>query len=471
MMLRCANAYVSYFEHAVTMLENVYLLHEVALIVICIIAARTPENSERFLATSFCNLAAAALLMIVTFAVPVVSAADEGLGAEAAVGILSGLSLGMLVLSIALRFYHLGAREGLAASVLAFGAAMAFLVAFTAVPEEYCLIVAGSMCPIAGFGILFYDRSSKSKERSFDLDSLAIELDYRPRLFSGFIVLTCIWGAIAEFLRAFYLNAGMNSMGSGPFARTQAIALAIIMMMALACLFGLIALPRSFNFSLPYRAVFLVSLSSVVLLPLILTGTPLIAAYAVASSAVVLIDMVTWIIALAFARIRTVRALATIALVRTGLALGTCTGFFANRLTWEFLSFSESSVIITATILALALALVYLTAFTESDADGIARLYPSKRRERFRSKCRQIADRFGLSERELEVMTLLGRGNNAEHIAHTLFISYNTVATHRKHIYQKLDIHSQQDLITLLDTTGSDARNIVSRQPESPKSL
>lgn len=471
MMLRCANAYVSYFEHAVATLENVYLFYEIAFAIVCIIAVRVPEKLERLLSTPFCGLAAAAFLMAITLAVPIISTIGEELGTGAAIGILSGLPSGLLVFSIALRFYRLGAREGLAASVLAFGTAMVFLVAFTVVPEEYCLIIAGAMCLIASSGILFYDRNSKSIEKPPDFTPLTINLDHRLHLFAGFIALTVIWSAIAEFLRAFYLNAGMNSMGSGLFAHTQAIALAIIMMMALACLFGLIALPRSFNFSLPYRAVFLISLSSVALLPLVLTDTPLIAVYAIASSAVVLIDMVTWIIVLAFARIRNACAIATIAVVRMGATLGTCAGFFANRLIWEPLSSSEASLVITTALLALTLALVYLTAFTENDADGIARLYPSKRRERFRSKCQQVADRFGLSERELEVMTLLGRGNNAEHIASTLFISYNTVTTHRKHIYQKLDIHSQQDLITLLDATESGAQNTAVSQTENPKSL
>ncbi|WP_270296185.1 LuxR C-terminal-related transcriptional regulator [Eggerthella sinensis] len=32
----------------------------------------------------------------------------------------------------------------------------------------------------------------------------------------------------------------------------------------------------------------------------------------------------------------------------------------------------------------------------------------------------------------------------------TLVLSKNTVATHVKHIYQKLDVHSQQELLDLV---------------------
>ena len=48
-------------------------------------------------------------------------------------------------------------------------------------------------------------------------------------------------------------------------------------------------------------------------------------------------------------------------------------------------------------------------------------------------------------------MSLLARGRNVPFIEEELIISRNTIKTHVKHIYQKLDVHSQQELIDLVE--------------------
>lgn len=59
--------------------------------------------------------------------------------------------------------------------------------------------------------------------------------------------------------------------------------------------------------------------------------------------------------------------------------------------------------------------------------------------------------RFGLSARESEVFELLARGRNRSYISKELFISDNTTRSHMKSIYRKLGIHSQQELIDLIE--------------------
>jgi len=60
----------------------------------------------------------------------------------------------------------------------------------------------------------------------------------------------------------------------------------------------------------------------------------------------------------------------------------------------------------------------------------------------------QHLERFRkLSVREKEIITLITRGNNNPNIARALDISRNTVETHRKNIYRKLDIHNVPELV------------------------
>lgn len=61
------------------------------------------------------------------------------------------------------------------------------------------------------------------------------------------------------------------------------------------------------------------------------------------------------------------------------------------------------------------------------------------------------AEDAGLSARETEVFELLARGRNRDYISKNLFISSNTTRTHMKSIYRKLDVHSHQELIDLLE--------------------
>ena len=70
----------------------------------------------------------------------------------------------------------------------------------------------------------------------------------------------------------------------------------------------------------------------------------------------------------------------------------------------------------------------------------------------FEDRLLQIAEDAHLTEREREVFGLLARGRNARYIQETLVVSYNTVKTHVSHVYAKLGVHSQQELIDAVES-------------------
>lgn len=70
----------------------------------------------------------------------------------------------------------------------------------------------------------------------------------------------------------------------------------------------------------------------------------------------------------------------------------------------------------------------------------------------FEARCRALADKCGLSPRELEVLRYAGRGYGSSYIAPALGISENTVRTHVRHIYEKLGVSGRAALIALLDS-------------------
>ena len=62
-----------------------------------------------------------------------------------------------------------------------------------------------------------------------------------------------------------------------------------------------------------------------------------------------------------------------------------------------------------------------------------------------------IARSHGITNREVEIMLLVTTGRSAARIAESLGVSTATINSHVHHIYQKLDIHSRQELIDLLE--------------------
>lgn len=66
------------------------------------------------------------------------------------------------------------------------------------------------------------------------------------------------------------------------------------------------------------------------------------------------------------------------------------------------------------------------------------------------SRCKSLADQYGLTEREQDVLYLLAQGRSRTYIRETLYISKGTVDSHIHHIYSKIGINSKDTLINML---------------------
>ena len=66
----------------------------------------------------------------------------------------------------------------------------------------------------------------------------------------------------------------------------------------------------------------------------------------------------------------------------------------------------------------------------------------------------KIGQRFGLSGREVEVLTLYALGHTQARVSEELQLSQNTVHTHIKRIYEKTDLHSRQEILDYIAEYG-----------------
>lgn len=79
---------------------------------------------------------------------------------------------------------------------------------------------------------------------------------------------------------------------------------------------------------------------------------------------------------------------------------------------------------------------------------------PGGRKRAFQEKCQVVAQKCGLTEREAEVMVLLAKGRTRARIQEELYLSSGTVATHARHIYRKVGVHSKQELLDVIESAG-----------------
>ena len=127
---------------------------------------------------------------------------------------------------------------------------------------------------------------------------------------------------------------------------------------------------------------------------------------------------------------------------------------FAASVAFDIPSMRDDALLITCVSVAGMLILVMSYVFREQ---GLSRLYESPRVEepketnRISETCSELRNEFGLSEREQEVLGLLAQGRSIPYIVKLLGVSTSTAKTHARHIYQKLGIHTKQELLDLFD--------------------
>ena len=64
----------------------------------------------------------------------------------------------------------------------------------------------------------------------------------------------------------------------------------------------------------------------------------------------------------------------------------------------------------------------------------------------------RLAERYGLTRREQEMLGVFVQGRSMAYIAEKLFVSDNTVKTHIRHAYTKCGVHNKQEMIDLVES-------------------
>ncbi len=84
-----------------------------------------------------------------------------------------------------------------------------------------------------------------------------------------------------------------------------------------------------------------------------------------------------------------------------------------------------------------------------------------------------VKERFDLSDREIDVVKCLCRGDTNKEIGERLFISDLTVKGHLKHIFQKMNVHNRATLVATIlagpEPPSPNGERPPAREPSSPR--
>lgn len=172
-------------------------------------------------------------------------------------------------------------------------------------------------------------------------------------------------------------------------------------------------------------------------------------------------DMLVWMTVASIGKRNPLSLLIALGIANAARALGTIVGAVAGHTVNDLALLGGSSAnAITACVLFVFVAFLWLgfrTFSFEATIEGLEMpqaAHQGKSAEgAFEERCRAIAQEYGLTERESEIFLCMARGRNVGFIQEHFVISRNTVKTHVKRIYKKLDVHSQQELIDLAERT------------------
>lgn len=169
-------------------------------------------------------------------------------------------------------------------------------------------------------------------------------------------------------------------------------------------------------------------------------------------------SLLIWFVITRLAARNVLGALPMLSFLHVAQMTGTVAGAGVGHLTNAAFDLHPSwatVLVLTTVLLFVAYNLVALKPFsfeaTLTQVTPIQSVFIAAAPATLEENCKKVVHDYGLTPREAEIVELLARGRNSQAIQEKLVVSRNTVKTHVKNIYLKLDVHSQQELIDLVE--------------------
>lgn len=320
-------------------------------------------------------------------------------------------------------------------------------------------MLCASMGPVAA-AFLYYGVSSLHMDkkqanalpRQTDPDDPAEQRQLHS-LMGAFGLTMLVCGVSYELSRTLYVQMGQFAASDvGPYAIAQGGVTTLTVVGTIAIALVLITKPGIRGPETCYRLIVVFLLVGALLLPapLLFEGIPPMVPMAIDVAAFQCLGMGMWILLSGLCRRFQTQCLFAFGIIRAAWSAGPLVGMLVGRWLWYGVGLDARGAFTAACVCVLLVVVVNNFIFTESSLAAALSIMPTDRKQRFQDRCRAVIERYGLTEREGQVMVLFAKGRNLSYVQEELCLSKSTVSTHRQHIYQKLGVHSAQEMIDLI---------------------
>lgn len=453
-MFCSVTTYVDCFDGPEPALNRAYISQSAAFAIFCVVLYKQNKSSSFLVESKALSLPLGSLLGIGSIVLSFSSVNASTLWLMVGIGsFLTAASAAMLFSILAHRFSLLSYKERLVYSVVAFGLTAIMLGISSLVQKTPAAMYAMGIAFVSGIALAISDWC---KIDAFNEESVVETQDFvtvaKRKMLLRFGLLVFIWRMVVEWARTMLIRGGINEAGNTLFAQIHALGTIVVVVSALVIIIMLAVIPKRFRLSYVYRVILLTSICAVLFTQIAFDESSKILPYALTSGTTVLLMMITWAAAVLLIDLTDKHNPSQVILLAVGMSYsGGAVGFILGQCFDSFLAHTPLVFIVCEVICVCALVMSYVSLFTEKDLDFVSRILPNSQRHHFMDHCKNLASEYGLSEREEEILVMLAKGRNAAYIQQTLFISYNTATTHRKRIYQKLGVHSQQELMDFVE--------------------
>lgn len=387
-------------------------------------------------------------------------------------GLLTGVAIGFFNVAWCQAFVQRGNAIDFTLSVVTSSVIIYVLtnLAYTpAVDPLVMLAISVAMPFMSAVGLSMKSPNEPSSER------MVVPFEAIPR--RSFLVQLCVGIFVIsladEFMRHYYLEGTDLSFYS---SQTN---LLILVFKIIASIMTVTAIHRMRyeEFSFLYRASFMLALMAALLLPFAATAGTV--GYAIANCGAFVFKLTVFLVSLELCAQGAPAAL-IFCIVRGVWSLDLLLGSTLYALNVGMPGTGIDPGILTIGLVVLV-ALAYMVVFSPDQDGGTLSLLGPVRKAKpapatplapaedptatLDTTCEQLAQAHGLSPREADVLKLLARGRTTTRIQAELGISMNTVNTHVRHVFQKLGIHSRQELLDIVETTPAQTPTPTDSQP------
>lgn len=452
------------FADGEQMLNTVYFVSSLAITVTLVAAGLMPEKARRLMERRL-SYALLPLGMSVSNLCTLLLGAPgaSSLAVLTAAGVLSGITSGLFLLRFGITLSILDTRRATAAAAIAYIAAMVLFL-MGQLFETYTYVLFCASLPIASAFMLAFG----TQTMHLGINALPLPPQRDPsdltqtrrlrKLIIAFALAPLIACAVNYTIRTIHIQANVVAANGGMQSYMTAVGAGGLLMAAGAIAICLLMVSQRAKGLLGARYCYSLVIGLLVLdaalapSVLIYPDGPTYLATSFNLGAFQCFGMFVWVLICGLCHHYYESCIRAFAFTRAGWAAGTLVGQVAGQMLYFSGSFSLQTVYPFCIAGIVALLCVPTFVFTNEHLTMALNILPIAPRHRFREKCQRVIDQYGLSAREGEVMTLFAKGHTLANIQEELHLSKSTVSTHRQHIYQKMGIHSIQELIAIVDS-------------------